>query len=72
MKTRTSTTATSPTELLTLQKAAAETGVPYTSVRDLVVQGHLPKVKLGESRRIWVRRADLERLIARSTSQASQ
>jgi hypothetical protein len=52
-----------PTTLVTLQRAAAETGAPYTSLRDLVIQGHLRRVQLGDSRRIWVKRADLERLI---------
>jgi len=55
------------TTLQTLQQGAAETGVPYTTLRDLVIQGHLPRVHLGDSRRIWVKRADLERLITRST-----
>jgi hypothetical protein len=47
----------------TLQDAAAETGVPYTSLRDLVLSGALKRVQLGDSRRIWVRASDLERLI---------
>jgi hypothetical protein len=55
------------TTLVTLQDAAAEYGPPYTSLRDLVIQGHLTRVRLGDSRRIWVKRADLERLIANST-----
>jgi len=55
------------TTLQTLQDGAAEHGVPYTTLRDLVIQGHLPRVQLGDSRRIWVKRADLERLIAAST-----
>lgn len=54
-------------KLLTLQQAHAEFGPPYTSLRDLVMRGHLPAVRLGDSRRIWVRREDLERLIERST-----
>lgn len=58
--------------LVTLQDAAAEYGPPYTSLRDLVIQGHLKRVQLGDSRRIWVRRADLERLIANSTEPASR
>ena len=57
--------------LLTLQQAAAETGVPYTSVRKLVLEGHLPRVQLGNSRRTWVKRADLERLIASSTARSN-
>jgi hypothetical protein len=56
--------------LMTLQQASAEYGPPYTSLRDLVLRGHLPSVRLGDSRRIWVRRADLERLIANSTEAA--
>ena len=51
------------TKLVNLQDASAEYGPPYTSLRDLVIQGHLPRVQLGDSRRIWVKRADLERLI---------
>lgn len=53
--------------LLTLQQASAETGVPYNSMRKLVLTGHLPKVQLGDSKRTWVKRADLERLITNST-----
>jgi hypothetical protein len=48
---------------LTLQQASAEYGPPYTSLRDLVLEGYLKRVQLGDSARIWVRRDDLERLI---------
>lgn len=58
--------------LMTLQQASQEFGPPYMSLRDLVMQGHLPRVQLGDSRRIWVRRADLEQLINRSTETACQ
>ena len=51
-------------QLLTLQEAAEETGVPYTSLRDLVVRGHLARVHLGDTKRIRIRRADLERRTA--------
>jgi hypothetical protein len=50
-------------KLVTLQQASAETGVPYASLRDLVIAGHLQRVQLGDSTRIWIRRADLDRLI---------
>jgi len=63
---REKTAATQPV-LLTLQQAAAETGVPYSSVRKLVINGHLARVQLGDSRRTWVKRADIEKLIAAST-----
>jgi hypothetical protein len=57
---------TGPARLLTLQQASREYGPPYTSLRDLVIRGHVPGIRLGEGRRIWVRRADLERLVERS------
>ena len=53
-------------QLVTLQAASGETGVPYSSLRDFVVRGLLPRVQLGDSRRIWVRREDISRLIERS------
>ncbi len=56
---------TARAKLLTLQQASEEFGPPYTSLRDLVIQGHLPSVQLGDSRRIWVRREDVEELIER-------
>lgn len=52
--------------LITLQQASREYGPPYTSLRDLVLRGHLQGVRLGDGRRIWVRRADLDRLIDQS------
>jgi hypothetical protein len=54
-------------KLLTLQQASEEYGPPYTSLRDLVLRGLLPCVRLGDTRRIWIKREDLERLIERST-----
>jgi hypothetical protein len=53
--------------LLTLQHAAVITGVPYASLRKLVHGGHLQRVQLGESKRTWVKRVDVDRLIERST-----
>jgi hypothetical protein len=58
--------------LITLQQGAAESGVPYTSLRKLVLDGHLARVQLGDSRRTWIKRVDLERLISNSTSTADQ
>ena len=60
------------TKLLTLQGASAEYGPPYASLRELVIQGRLQRVQLGDSKRIWIRRADIERLISVSTSAASE
>ena len=60
-----------PSILVNLQDASVEYGPPYTSLRDLVVRGHLDRVRLPGSRRIWVRRADLERLIEQSVERMS-
>ena len=59
--------ATKAALLLTLQAASREYGPPYTSLRDLIIRGHLPTVRRGDSRRIWVKRAELEHLIEQST-----
>lgn len=58
-------------KLVTLQQGELEYGPPYSSLRDLVIKGVLPSVRLGASRRIWVRRSDIERLIDESTEAAS-
>lgn len=50
--------------LMTLQQGEAESGVPYTTLRDAVLRGHIRRVELGDSKRIWIRRSELERLIA--------
>lgn len=55
------------TKLVTLQQASKETGVPYTTLRDLVLRGLLPCVRLGDTRRLWIKARDLELLIHRST-----
>jgi len=53
-----------PKILATLQQESERTGVPYTSLRALVLKGYLPRVQLGDSRRTWVRPADVDRLIS--------
>jgi hypothetical protein len=53
--------------LITLQQGSAEFGPPYNSLRDLTIRGVLPCVKFPGSRRIWIKRADLEALIVSST-----
>jgi len=64
---RQSTDPTARPVLLTLQQVASYTGVPYMSLRKLVMGGHLHRVRLGDSKRTWVKRADVDRLIDRST-----
>jgi hypothetical protein len=57
--------------LLSLQASAAEFGIPSTSLRDLIHRGLLPCVRFDGSKRIWLRRPDIEQLIERSTERAS-
>ena len=52
--------------LLTLQAAAVVTGIPVSSLRDLIHRGHLPSVQLPGSRRVFVLAVDVAALIARS------
>jgi hypothetical protein len=61
------TRAASPTQrLITRQQAAAEYGIPARSIYDLICRGLLPVVRLPDTRRIWLRRVDLDRLIESS------
>ena len=53
--------------LVNLQQVASVYGLPPSSVRDLVAIGALPAVRLPGSRRIWLRRVDLDLLVERST-----
>jgi len=55
------------TTLMSLQEASYELGISYWSLRDLVLKKHLPRVQLGDSRRIWVKRTDLAKFLADST-----
>jgi excisionase family DNA binding protein len=53
--------------LLPAKQAAAEIGLPYTSLRERVFKGELPVVKLG---RAWYfKRTDLDAFIERHTEQ---
>lgn len=49
--------------LLSAQDAAKYLGVPYTTLRDWVLRGHLPVVRAPESRRMWFDRDDLDRAV---------
>ncbi len=59
-------TSTRSNRLVTLMAASEELGVPYTSMRDLVIRGFLPRMRLGDSKRIWVSREAIERLMTQS------
>ena len=52
-----------PARLLSAQAAAAYLGVPYTSLRDWALRGHVPIVRPPDCRRLWFDRRDLDRLI---------
>jgi hypothetical protein len=58
--------------LWTLQQASEESGIPYSSLRKLIIDGHLARVQLGDSRRWWVKPSDVRHLIASSTEPATR
>ena len=49
--------------LLSAQAAAKYLGVPYTSLRDWALRGHLPIVRVPECKRLWFDRRDLDEAI---------
>jgi excisionase family DNA binding protein len=49
--------------LLSAQAAAKYLGVPYTSLRDWALRGHIPIVRVPDCRRLWFDRKDLDRAI---------
>jgi excisionase family DNA binding protein len=49
--------------LLSAQGAAKYLGVPYTSLRDWALRGHIPIVRVPDCRRLWFDRKDLDRAI---------
>lgn len=63
---RTAPRSTTHSKLINLRQASDETGVPYTSLYDLVARGILPSVRFPGIDRIWIKRADLDQLIERS------
>jgi excisionase family DNA binding protein len=56
-------TAQSQPRLLSAQAAARCLGVPYTSLRDWALRGHVPIVRVPGCRRLWFDRQDLDRLV---------
>jgi hypothetical protein len=50
-------------KLATLQQLSDWSGVPYTSVRRAALDGYLPFVRLGSSKRMWVPWDAAERLM---------
>lgn len=60
-----------PTVLLDLRDIDREYGLPYATTRDLVLRGHLPAIRPPGSRRIWIRRVDLEEALQKWSERAS-
>lgn len=54
-------------QLLNAQEAAAYTGIPYTTLRDMAHRGDVPFVRLPNVRRLWFKRRDLDQLIEACT-----
>jgi excisionase family DNA binding protein len=61
-----------PTILVSLQKAESIFGVPATTLRDMIAHGSLASVRFEGNKRIWLKRADVEALIERSTEQVAR
>jgi hypothetical protein len=57
------TTAPAPPRLLSAQDAASYVGWPYTTLRDAVLRGLVPVVRIPGQRRMWFDVRDLDRLI---------
>ena len=57
------TTTPARTVLITPQQIAVEYGMPRTSVMRLVYAGTLPTLEAPGMRRVWIRRADYERVM---------
>ena len=51
--------------LLATKDAALYLGVPYTTLRDWALRGHVPIVRPPECRRWWFDRQDLDRCLER-------
>ena len=49
--------------MLPAQEAAKYLGVPYTSLRDWALRGHIPLVRVPDCRRLWFDRRDLDHAI---------
>jgi excisionase family DNA binding protein len=49
--------------LLSARSAAKYLGVPYTSLRDWALRGHIPIARVPDCRRLWLDRKDLDRAV---------
>ena len=58
--------------LLSAQDAAKYLGLPYTTLRDCALRGHLPVVRVPDCRRLWFDRRDLDRALERWKDRAAE
>ena len=65
------TTPHAPTKLLTRQQIQREYGFPARSIYDWIVNGTLPVVRIPGTRRLWIRRQDVEQMISNSVTATS-
>lgn len=49
--------------LMTAQQLARELGVPYTTARDLLLRGTIPRIEIPGLRRLLCERREVERLV---------
>ena len=49
--------------LLSAQDAARYLGLPYTTLRDIALRGHLPVIRIPDCRRLWFEKRDLDRAV---------
>lgn len=68
---RATASAANESRLLSAQDAAAYLGVPYTSLRDWALRGHIPIVRVPDCRRLWFDRRDLDRAVDQWKEQLS-
>ena len=62
--------ATPNQKLLSLRQVCEEFGFPPRTLLELVTTGKIPYIKLPEGRKVWLRRTDVEQLIASSVTLA--
>ncbi len=67
MRKKTSAAPNPHSTLVSLPNAAQQIGIPYSSLREAVLRGDIKHVRLSGRGRFWLKRADLQLFIERST-----
>jgi excisionase family DNA binding protein len=58
--------------LATFRDLEADSGIPYSTIRQFVLEGHIPFVQLGDSTTRRVKWSDWDKFIESSTERAEQ